>query len=102
MNIAALTKQSRGDFHFVGLSRASDDLKSFLSKDPPAFPVFVDRTGAAGAALGYLGTPQTVVLSKDGEVIHNWIGAYEGPKKASVESFFGVNLPGLLPEESGR
>ena len=40
------------------------------------------------------GTPQTIVLSKNGEVLKSWRGAYMSTVKDDVENFFGIRLPG--------
>lgn len=44
--------------------------------------------------LGLGATPQTVV-SREGRVVKNWIGAFGPNSQADVEEFFGVQLPGL-------
>jgi hypothetical protein len=40
-------------------------------------------------------TPQTIVVSPEGKVLQNWVGAYVGGQKSQVEAFFHVSLPGL-------
>jgi hypothetical protein len=48
------------------------------------------------------GTPQTIVVSPEGRVLQNWVGAYAGSQKSQVEAFFHTTLPGLIaaPEPS--
>jgi hypothetical protein len=43
------------------------------------------------------GTPQTIVISTDGKVLQNWVGAYADKQQMEVEKFFGLTLPGLTP-----
>ena len=40
-------------------------------------------------------TPQTIVISPEGKVLQDWVGAYVGDQKSQVEAFFQVTLPGL-------
>jgi len=47
--------------------------------------------------MRFTGTPQTVVVSPAGKIIHNWVGVYDEATGSAVQSFFGVHLPGLLP-----
>lgn len=42
------------------------------------------------------GTPQTYVVSSTGVVEKTWSGAYNADTQAEVESFFSIQLPGLL------
>ena len=52
----------------------------------------------------YVFTPQclwcskTIVVSPDGKVLQNWVGAYTEVRQSEVEKFFEVSLPGLTPE----
>lgn len=40
------------------------------------------------------GTPRTIVVSRDGAVVRDWVGAYTNATLQEVEQFFGVDLPG--------
>jgi hypothetical protein len=44
-------------------------------------------------------TPQTIIVSLDGKILQNWVGAYTGDRRAEVERFFGVSLPGLTAKD---
>ena len=97
-NLESLVKQHSSDFKFIGLSLDELHLKSYLAEDPLPFPVYIYDRQRAASELGFVGTPQTIVLSPDGEIVHNWIGVYDGLQKQHIESYFKTTLPGLLPE----
>jgi hypothetical protein len=59
------------------------------------FPVYANPTPETVRALGLGSTPQTILISPEGEVLKSWAGAYVGRVRPEVEVFFGVNLPGL-------
>ena len=46
-------------------------------------------------SLGLGNTPQTIVVSPEGEILKVWMGAYLEEMQPEVEAFFGLNLPGL-------
>lgn len=52
----------------------------------------------AGLEYGLGSTPQIIIVSPDGKVLQNWVGAYTGVEQAEVEKFFGVTLPRLTAE----
>ena len=43
-------------------------------------------------------TPQTLVVSADGTVLRNWLGAFTDEIGTEVESLFDVDLPGLTTD----
>jgi hypothetical protein len=94
-NMMALWGQKGDHFRFVGLALRGEGLKEYLSKNPLPFDVYVaDAKTIASYGLG--ATPSTIVVSKDGKIARKFNGAFER-SKATVEAFFGVNLPGLQP-----
>jgi len=44
-------------------------------------------------------TPQTIVVSPEGQVVENWTGAYTEEQQKQVEQYFGITLPGLKAEK---
>ena len=87
---------SRGEvFRFIGLSLDGENLRKYLDSNHFAFPVYMHPTPEAVRALGLESTPQTIVISPEGEVLKNWAGAYGERVRPEVEAFFGVKLPGL-------
>lgn len=76
-----------------------------MAKNGLKLPVYSGLPNETKEAYKISGTPQTIVVSPEGRVLQNWMGAYVGDKKSQVEAFFHVTLPGLreLPkEEKGR
>jgi hypothetical protein len=51
--------------------------------------------------LGLESTPQTIIISPDGRVMKNWVGAYGESLRPEVEAYFGIKLPGLTAGDGG-
>ncbi|MGE0887721.1 MAG: hypothetical protein AB7P14_29725 [Blastocatellales bacterium] len=56
--------------------------------------IYKQPTEEAIEQLGLGSTPQTIVISPEGKVLKNWVGAY-GSSKPEIEAYFGVQLPGI-------
>jgi hypothetical protein len=97
-NIAALARAHGRRFRFVGLSIARDGLASYAERAQLGFPIFALAAERLIAELDLQATPQTVVVSPAGRVERVWVGAYL-QSQPEIERFFGVELPGLIPEE---
>lgn len=92
-NVLALEVSTRGRYEFIGISN-SIDTAEFVSER--ALP-FTYLTGVPINTLRRLhigGTPRTIVVSRDGAVVRDWVGAYTNATLQEVEKFFGVDLPG--------
>lgn len=96
-NINALAGMKGESFRFIGLSLAEEGLAAYVQSHHLTFPVYKNLTPEAVKMLGLGTTPQTIVISPDGQVLKNWSGAYVKPLQPQVEEFFGVRLPGLVP-----
>jgi peroxiredoxin len=94
-NVNALV-QSNSRFRFIGVCLEKVGLDDYLHQNPLGFPVVVDPSEQTLQAYRLGGTPQTVVISPEGRVLENWLGAY-GDSQQDVERFFGLKLPGLVP-----
>jgi len=94
-NIGTLTATKGNDFRFIGLSLAESGLKEYVDRHHLNFPMYTRLTSGTISSLGLGGTPQTIVISPDGRVLKNWIGAYTEQLQPEVESYFGIQLPGL-------
>jgi hypothetical protein len=94
-NIKAIEKGVNGKYRFIGLSMSAVSLEQYITDNNLSFPVYKepDRRSIIDFKLG--GTPQMLVISKEGKVVKNWHGAYSGDQKKDVEGFFGVDLPGI-------
>lgn len=93
-NITHLANQRSKSYKFVGLSLRATGLNEYLNKQPYPFPVYILASAKDVGLVGVGQTPQTIVISQDGKVSHNWVGAYVY-NAAEVEKFFGLSLPGI-------
>lgn len=94
-NVTALVSGSSGNYRYVGVSLAMDTLKDYLSTHDYGFPTYVGVSDDVMRAYKLGGTPQTIVVSREGEVLKTWSGAYTGSNKEEIESYFNTALPGI-------
>jgi len=96
-NLAELIEKAGSSYRFVGLSLTTDGLERYVADNHLEFPIYSNLSAEARRVYGLGGTPQTIVISPEGRVMKNWLGAYVGGQKSQVEGFFRVSLPGLAP-----
>jgi len=96
-NFRTLLSDEAGQYRFVGLSLTEDGLSEYLEKNKLSLTVYSGLSKQTKDAYKLSGTPQTIVVSPEGRVLQNWIGAYAGEQQTQVEQFFHVELPGLRP-----
>lgn len=96
-SILALAKQRSEEYSFVGLSVSSDatSLHTYLAKHPYPFPSYADNSTADLAKLGFIGTPETIVIGENGKIEQHWRGAFGKATGKDVQQFFAVSLPDL-------
>jgi hypothetical protein len=70
-------------------------LTEYVAKNELKFPIYARLSPETLKTYKLGGTPQTIVVSPDGRVLKDWVGAYAGDQKSQVEAFFHVSLPGL-------
>jgi AhpC/TSA family len=93
-NLATLVRERQKQFRFIGLSLSP--LQPGNGKpDMDGLLVLGDIDVAAMRAYGIGGTPHTIVVSPEGKVLKQWMGAYAATVERDVEQFFAVELPGL-------
>lgn len=99
-NFKKLLSEEGDRYRFVALSLSKEGLPEYVEKNGLNLPVFFDLSARTREAYKLSGTPQTIVVSPDGRVLQDWVGAYAGDQQGHVERFFHVRLPGLreLPE----
>jgi len=100
-NVEALVRQTRGRYRVVGIA-ASADIPAAVKDGATPIAVLTSVAPSTLAAYGFRSTPQTVVVGQDGRVLKSWTGAYQGEQAENIKSFFGVQLPGLLPKPQQR
>ena len=94
-NIKSLASQKQGAYRFIALSLSNNGVKEYAAQSKLDLPIFVGLAEEARQEYKLGTTPQTIVVSSEGKILQNWIGAYVGRQQTEVESFFGVHLPGI-------
>jgi hypothetical protein len=94
-NVNRLADAKANDFRFVGLSLTESGLKEYVAEHHLKFPVYARLPAETVESLGLGGTPQTIVVSPEGEILKLWTGAYIEDLRPEVEAYFGIQLPGL-------
>lgn len=97
-NIKELVARKSGEFRFIGISLSKEGLTEYVAKNGLTVPVYTDLSDQTRKAYKMVGTPQTIVVSRDGKVIQNWMGAYTGEQQRQLEEYFGIKLPGVKSE----
>jgi peroxiredoxin len=98
-NVQSLVRASTGRFRLVGVSRETD-LREFTRTHDVGFDVVAGISDETVRAFGFGPTPHTVVVSSQGRISVEWTGAFEDKRRRAIESFFEIELPGLLPKFS--
>jgi peroxiredoxin len=94
-NLKTLLDKERGHYRFVGLSLSDEALREYVAKNELKLPVYSGLSGETVKTYKLGSTPQTIVISREGKVLQDWVGAYVGDQKSQIEAFFHVTLPGL-------
>ena len=94
-NLKTVLARNHDSYRFVALSLSDKGLEQYLADKQIDIPVFANPAEEARQQYRLGSTPQTIVVSTDGKVLQNWVGAYTGGGRVEIEKFFGVNLPGL-------
>lgn len=93
-NLRALIDSSGPRFRVVGISLTGRDLKEYLSQEHLNFRVYTDVQESTRIAYHLGGTPMTIVVSPQAEVLKVWYGAYQDDIRPEIERYFQVQLPG--------
>jgi peroxiredoxin len=96
-NLKTLLAQKQGAYRFVGLSLTDKDLNEYVAKNQLSCPIYFNPAEETLQEYKLGSTPQTIVISPEGKVLKNWVGAYTGEQQAEIEQFFGISLPGMTP-----
>jgi len=99
MNMRALVENTGSRYRFVGLSLSSDKLIDYVKENKLQFPIYTDLPILTMREYKLGGTPQTIVVSHEGQVIRFWSGAFAEDLQREVEDYFSVKLPGIMDPE---
>jgi AhpC/TSA family len=97
-NLKTIVALKHEFYRFIALSLTDKGVQQYLAENRINIPVFINPKDEAQEQYRLGSTPQTIIVSPDGKVLQNWVGAYTGVRQAEVERFFGVSLPGLSAE----
>lgn len=97
-NIKALALSQAQSHRFIGISLSNELLREYVEVHKLNFPVYTDLPPKLARTLGLGSTPHTLIVSTDGKLTSNWIGAYGGPLEKQVQDYFNVVLPGVAAE----
>jgi hypothetical protein len=101
-NINALANAKAKDYRFIGLSLVTAGLQQYIASRDLPFPVYTNISRNVATALDLTGTPQLLVVSRQGKLMKGWRGAFDGDVQVDIERYFDVRLPGLAPAPSER
>lgn len=103
-NFKTLIEQKSSEYRFVGVSLSSSKLPEYIANHSLTIPIYTGLSDETKKKYRLGGTPQTIVISTEGRIVKNWIGAYASDQKSQVEAFFHVSLPGLreLPKAEAK
>ena len=96
MNMRALVKNAGARYRFVGLSLSSDKLIDYVKENKLEFPIYTDLPILTMREYKLSGTPETIVVSPQGQVTRIWSGAFAEDLQREVEDYFSVKLPGIM------
>jgi hypothetical protein len=95
-NVRALAAAADGRYRVVAVATETH-LSTFVDAHTLSqMEVFGGLTAESQAALGLASTPHTLMVSAQGVVSHDWVGAYQGPVLRELEDLLEVSLPGLI------
>jgi hypothetical protein len=95
-NIAALRAGANGRYRVLAISSARG-LRPILESAAPGIDAVEGISENTLRALRLTRTPRTLVVSTDGLITHDWLGAYTPRMERQIEDLFGVALPGVHP-----
>jgi peroxiredoxin len=94
-NLKTLLDKETDHYRFIGLSLSADALPEYVAKNDLKLPVYSGLSPETLKTYKLGGTPQTIVISPEGKVLQDWVGAWVGDQQKQVEAYFHVTLPGL-------
>jgi hypothetical protein len=94
-NLNSLLSQSSGRFRPVALSLSPLGLEDYVKKNLANVPVYTNLEPKTTDVYRFGGTPETLLIDRDGTLLKVWKGAYSGDTLKEVEEYFNVKLPGL-------
>lgn len=100
MPLVGPTKINAGNrYRFVALSLSANKLSYYVKENQLEFPIYTDLPILTMRDYKLGGTPETIVVSPQGQVTRIWSGAFAEDLQKEVENYFSVKLPGIVDPE---
>src|SRR6266478_8943632 len=77
-NFKTLLEKEKGQYRIIGISLSENKLADYVSKNELNLPVYSGLSPETLRTYKLGTTPQTIVLSPEGRVLQDWVGAYIG------------------------
>src|SRR5260370_2788339 len=87
-NFKTLVEKGRGQYRVIGLSLSQESLTDYVEKRGLDIPVYSGLSAETLKTYKLGSTPQTIVISPEGKVLKNWMGAYVGIRNLRSKLFF--------------
>lgn len=100
-NVRSLQQAAGERYRFVGVATETN-LRPFADAHGLTFELVGGVAPAILQTLKLSATPQTLVVSSNGVITHEWVGAFTGRTQREIEELFGLSLPGLLSVSTPR
>ncbi|MEP7340711.1 MAG: hypothetical protein ABI977_23475 [Acidobacteriota bacterium] len=101
-NVRSLAKSASKTHRFLGLALSDYQLQDQVKNNQVNFPVYKQLSPETMKKLALGPVPQTIVISHQGKILKNWVGAYSGAIQREVEAFFRAKLPGVAGQSSSE
>ena len=99
-NAQSLARAVAPTHDFWAIALDAENLPDYLQRRDLRWRVVSDLPADLRAAYGLGVTPQTIVVGRNGRILKTWSGAYTSEMERQIESYFGIDLPGLTSSPS--
>jgi thioredoxin-related protein len=95
-DISFINEFKNAEYRIIGISLKKEELTNFIKDKNYKFPIFHSPSDSTKLRYNLYSTPQTIVLSKKGEVLKIWRGAFtSAERQEEVNYYFNIKLPSL-------
>jgi hypothetical protein len=95
-NLKAVIERAPGRYRVLIASLTEEGTAAYISEHGIHAAVVTNISEQTKRTYNLGGTPQTILISPQGVVIKNWMGAYTGGTAAEVQRTLSLELPGLV------
>jgi hypothetical protein len=93
-NMKALINQAQGKYRIVLVSLVREGIEEYRRTHEISVPIStISQQSSRDLQIG--GTPSTLLVSRTGELLAEWVGAFNSDQKRQIEGQLSVSLPGL-------